>query len=126
VSRYAEIFGKRESKRVFEWEPSEFCATGCGFKRTDDYGFCAIHKLEHVVLTYRPRLIDALPVKQEIRRRMVANDQSQMELAAVLGLHDRRLTRLLSPYRVWIRHKEADFWFTLLQIDAPAEFWQAA
>jgi hypothetical protein len=126
VSRYAEIFGKKQRTYVPLWTPSPFCATGCGFKRTDDYGFCAIHKLEHVVLTYRPRLIDALPVKQEIRRRMVANDQSQMELAAVLGLHDRRLTRLLSPYRVWIRHKEADFWFTLLQIDAPAEFWQAA
>jgi hypothetical protein len=126
VSRYAEIFGKRERTYVPLWKPSELCATDCGFKRVDDYGFCAIHKLEHVVMTYRKGWIDALPIKQELRRRMVANDQSQLEMAAVLGLHDRRLTRILSPYRVWVRHKEADFWFTLLQIDAPAEFWEAA
>jgi hypothetical protein len=126
VSTFTDTFGKRERTRVYEWVPSPYCATGCGLKRSDDYGFCWIHRVESVVMAYRPGLIDALPIKQEIRRRMVANDYSQIEMAQVLGVPDRRLTRLFNPNLVWMRHKTADFWFTKLQIDPPQEFWEAA
>jgi hypothetical protein len=126
VNSFSDIFGSRERRYAVDWMPSPYCAAGCGLRRADDYGYCWIHRLEFVVMTYRDGLIDALPIKQEVRRRMIANDYSQIEMAQVLGVSDRRLTRLFHPQLVWMRHKTADFWFTKLEIAPPAEFWKAA
>lgn len=125
MNRYSDFVEPRRNLHLPSWKPSEFCATGCGFKRADDYGFCWIHKTEFVVMTYRPGRFDALPIKVELRRRMAAYDYSERVMAEVLDVGWRRLTRLLHPMRVWTRHQEADLWFTRLQLDPPAMFWEA-
>lgn len=121
---YADFFGSREHHMRSTWTPPTTCAV-CGFKVADDYGFCWIHKVEYVVMTYKPGRIDALPIKQEIRRRMVSNDYSLRVMADVLGVDLRKFTRLLTPRNVWLTIPAADFWVTKLHIEVPEAMWAA-
>lgn len=127
MNTYTDYFGTHENPHTpREWAPPTHCATGCGSKVADDYGYCWIHKTAFVVAAYKPGLVDALPIKRELRRRMASNDYSTRVMAEVLDVNWRRLTRLLSPSCVWIRYTAADIWFTKLHMVPPAAFWGEA
>lgn len=123
-SSYADYFGSREHTHPSTYVLPTTCAV-CNFKLADDYGFCWIHRTDYVVNTYKPGRIDALPIKQEIRRRMVSRDFSVSVMAEVLGVEKRRLNRILSAKTVWLSLAVADFWVTKLELTVPEEMWAA-
>lgn len=89
----------------------------CGLGAHTPHGFCWVHYVEYVVVPYRPGVIDSLPVKRAIRRRLQAYGCTRPELAEILGVGRGAIDGVLLPRRVWLRYSTFDMWATLLHLD---------